>query len=284
MDFNPVMWALCKQSGGGSGGNSGGGNSGGGDNFPIGDGNTHIWISLAEGRTSPMLGVGVKGTVTVDWGDGSEPDTLTGTNLSATVFTPNHEYGKAGDYVITLTVSGEARFNGDSSSSYLLRHAYKANNLNYLYAVCVRKIEIGNGIVSIYESGCRSMITVDEIVIPETVKMGYSYSFCDCRALKSVRVQGETLWDSAFKYCFSAAQVFVGKSVSSIRSNVFMGCYGAALFDFSQHTSVPTLAATSAFSNVPADCIFKIPASLYDEWVAATNWSAVAATNTFVGV
>jgi len=40
--------------------------SGGGadDGFPIGDGNTHIWLSISEGRMSPILGLYPNGTVT----------------------------------------------------------------------------------------------------------------------------------------------------------------------------------------------------------------------------
>jgi hypothetical protein len=46
--------------------------------------------------------------------------------------------------------------------------------------------------------------------------------------------------------------------------------------DFTSHTSVPTLAHTSAFKDIPADCEFLVPAALYDEWIAATNWSTLA--------
>ena len=59
------------------------------------DGTTRLYITLQEGRTSPMLGVGVNGTVTVDWGDGTEPDVLTGTSVSTTKWTPNHAYAAA---------------------------------------------------------------------------------------------------------------------------------------------------------------------------------------------
>ena len=41
------------------------------------DGKTRIYIRLEEGRTSPMLGVCPNGTVTLDWCDGTTPDTLT---------------------------------------------------------------------------------------------------------------------------------------------------------------------------------------------------------------
>jgi hypothetical protein len=88
----------------------------------IGDGNTYIWITLSEGRTSPMLGVCPKGTVTVDWGDGTTPDVLTGSSTSTVQWTPTHEYAEPGDYIIKLTVEGEMGLRG-SSSSYILRYS-----------------------------------------------------------------------------------------------------------------------------------------------------------------
>ena len=93
----------------------------------IGDGNTHIWITLHEGRTSPMLGVCPKGTVTVDWGDGTAPDTLTGTNTSTVQWTPTHNYAAPGDYVITLTVDGQMGLGGLSSTN---QYSYILSNNN----------------------------------------------------------------------------------------------------------------------------------------------------------
>jgi uridine kinase len=48
------------------------------------------------------------------------------------------------------------------------------------------------------------------------------------------------------------------------------------IYDFTQHTAVPTLANTEAFYNIPADCEIRVPAALADEWKAATNWSTYA--------
>jgi hypothetical protein len=46
-----------------------------------------------------------------------------------------------------------------------------------------------------------------------------------------------------------------------------------AFYDFSNHTSVPTLANTNAFTNIPSDCKIIVPDNLYDTWKTATNWS-----------
>jgi hypothetical protein len=45
--------------------------------------------------------------------------------------------------------------------------------------------------------------------------------------------------------------------------------------DMSRCTSVPTL-GVSNFNVKPAGMQIKVPASLYDSFIAATNWSALA--------
>lgn len=272
MDFNPVMWALCR----GGGGNSGGGSGGGGDNFPIGDGNTHIWISLAEGRTSPMVGLAVNGTVTVDWGDGSEPDTLTGTSTSAVVYTPVHEYGKAGDYVITLIVDGEICFIGISQGTYLLVNT--ANMGGGEYRGAIQKCEFADTgtILGAMALGLTPSLTsvkfpADAVAVPDQM-------FYSCTAIRSVTIpEGiTTVGVGAFRLCSSLVNVHFPNSVMNISKEAFYQCRGVGYYDFSKHTNVPTLMATSAFQLLPADCQIRVPAALADEWKAATNWATYA--------
>jgi hypothetical protein len=44
-------------------------------------GATEIDVVMQEGRLEPTLTICVNGTITVDWGDGTTPDTVTGTSL-----------------------------------------------------------------------------------------------------------------------------------------------------------------------------------------------------------
>ena len=46
--------------------------------------------------------------------------------------------------------------------------------------------------------------------------------------------------------------------------------------DFSQCSAVPTLSNTSAFSGITKIAKIIVPDSLYDEWIAAANWSTYA--------
>ena len=215
-----------------------GGSGGGGEVTPPTtptDGKTRVYIHLEYGRTSPMLGVCPEGTVTVDWGDGTEPDTLTGTSTTTVKWTPTHEYTAPGDYVIALTVKGTMGFYGNSGNnqySGILRYARGADSRNRAYQNAVQKVEIGEGVTSI--------------------------------------------GNYAFQNCYSLASITISEGVTSIGGSAFNYCSGMRYCDFTARASVPALSSTNAFSGIPSDFQMLIPAALYAEWRAATNWATYA--------
>lgn len=147
------------------------------------DGKTRIYIRLEEGRTSPRLGVCPNGTVTVDWGDGTTPDTLTGTSTTTVKWTPNHVYAAPGEYVIKLTVDGAMGFYGQSSSndgSAILRYSSSTDNRNYVYQNSVQKIEIGNGVTSIGQYAFYNCHSLASITMPNSVTSIERSAFSTC--------------------------------------------------------------------------------------------------------
>ena len=46
------------------------------------------------------------------------------------------------------------------------------------------------------------------------------------------------------------------------------------ILDFRRANAVPTLSGTSTFTNTPSNKEIIVPDSLYDTWIAATNWSS----------
>ena len=68
----------------------------------------------------------------------------------------------------------------------------------------------------------------------------------------------------AFGSCYSLSSVSIPQGVTSIGTNMFGYCYGMAIYDFTKHTSVPTLVNTNAFSSIPSDCVIKVSALLLD--------------------
>ena len=59
--------------------------------------------------------------------------------------------------------------------------------------------------------------------------------------------------------------------ITSIEANAFLNCYGVKFYDFTNCTSVPSLANTNAFSGIASDCKIVVPDSLYNSW--KTSWS-----------
>jgi hypothetical protein len=264
-----------------AGGGSGGGDTPSGGEEWIGDGNTHIWISLAEGRTSPKLGVCPNGTVTVDWGDGTTPDVLTGTSTTTVKYTPTHNYAAAGDYIITLTVDGEMALGGSSSNSqgsYILRYSAYADNRNRPYTSAVKKVEIGEGVTSISEYVFNQSYSLASVIIPNSVTSISNYAFYNCYSLASVIIPNSvtSIGTYAFCNCYSLASVKIPASVTSIGNYAFSECGGLAFLDFTSHTAVPTLGDTRALYFIAGDCKIRVPAALVDEWKAATNWATYA--------
>ena len=99
-----------------------------------------------------------------------------------------------------------------------------------------------------------------------------------CNMLQKVEIgNGVTsIGDYVFNKCYSLASVSIPSSVTSIVNSAFAYCNGMAIYDFTNHTSVPTLVNTNAFSSIPSDCKIKVPSSLLEEWRTATNWSTYA--------
>ena len=251
------------------------------------DGKTRIYIHLEDGRTSPMLGCCPNGTVTVDWGDGTRPDTLTGTSTSTVKWTSTHEYSAAGDYVIKLTVSGSVVFAGSSSSnqySNLLRYSSGADTRNQVYQSAIQKVEIGDSVTSIDRSAFYNCYSLSSITIPGSVTSISGSAFGGCYSLSSITIPGSvtSIGSSAFGSCYSLSSITIPGSVTSISGSAFSNCYGVRYYDFTRHTAVPTLSNTNAFNKIAADCEIRVPAALADEWKAATNWATYA--NHIVGV
>ena len=336
------------------------------------DGTTRIYIHLEDGRTSPMLGICPRGTVTVDWGDGTTPDILTGTSLTTVQWTPTHNYVSSGDYVIKLTVDGKAQLYGNDSAntySYILRYGSDSDSRNRVYQNSILKVEIGagiyigtyafqycfslssitipngvarignyafqncyslssitipNGVARIGNYAFQNCYSLSSITIPNGVTSINNYAFGNCSSLSSITIPdgvtsiGDSVFSNcsslsnitipnsvtsigsgvfsncyslpnitipdgvtsiesyAFGNCYSLSNITIPNSVTSIGGNAFKNCYGMKYYDFTALTAIPTLSNANAFPGISADCEIRVPASLAEQWKAATNWATYA--------
>ena len=245
------------------------------------DGDTRLYIRIAtEGRMTVPLrwSQTVANGVSIDWGDDSTIRSIGGTGNKSDI----HTYAKPGDYVIRLKTVNDCTLGlgtTTATSSYCVMgsSSNSSSNNGIVYCNMLQKVEIGNGVTSIGDyvfNNCSSLVSV--IIGNSVTSIGNGVLYY-CYSLASVSIPNSvtSIGTYAFNNCYSLASVSIPNSVTSIGSSAFAYCYGMAIYDFTKHTSVPTLSNTNTFT-IPSDCVIKVPSSLLEEWKAATNWSTYA--------
>lgn len=193
------------------------------------DGKTRVYISLHEGRTSPMLGVAPNGTVTVDWGDGTTPDTLTGTSLTSVKWTPTHNYAAPGGYVITLTVSGEMSIVGSTNYSNLLCYSSTTDDRNGVYRTAIQRIHVGAN-VRLYSMAFAGCYGLAGITLPSTITSIAPYAFQYCERLPFVTLPSgiSKIGDVSCNSCSALIAIAIPNGVTEINPTAFQSCYNLA--------------------------------------------------------
>lgn len=157
--------------------------------------------------------------------------------------------------------------------------------------------KLESNITFIRDYACYRYYAMTDVVLPEVITLG-KYAFQECDALKNVYAPNvETINDSAFYLCTALETIDLPKcktlgyysfrscsglktakfpSVTLLESYVFRGCKALECLDFTGCTSVPICTTTLTLREVPETCQIIVPASLLDEWKAASYWSSIA--------
>ena len=194
----------------------------------IGDGKTYLYIKIAaEGRMSVPLYFSqtVANGVTIDWGDGSATETLSGTGNKNTT----HTYAEIGEYVISLDVADGCTLGfSHNSNSYCILGSTKNNGR--VYCNMLQAVEIGKNVTSVSSYAFYNCNSLSSVVIPQGVtSIGYN-AFSYCYSLASIVIPNSvtSIGNYAFSYCYSLASVVIPNSVTSIGPQAFNSCYSLA--------------------------------------------------------
>ena len=223
-------------------------------------GATEIDVVMHEGRLDPILTICVNGTATVDWGDNTTPDTVTGSS-ETTRLEVSHTYASEGDYTISISnTSGTYSFYGDSNRQYTLLRKNITGNENKIYANCIQEIRLGNGISNIRDCAFISCYSLSSITIPSGVTSIGTSAFQYCYSLSSITIPSNvtSIGGSLFSGCYSLSSITIPYGVKSIGSSAFYGCYGLLCITIpSGVTSIGGSAFNSCYSfssvNIPSN-------------------------------
>lgn len=190
-----------------------------GQSYVTTDGKTHVHIKIDQSEfMSPTLYYyqSASNGVTVDWGDNSQTDTLSGTgNKSIT-----HTYASQGDYVIKIAVtSGYIRF-GNASLTTPIVCGVVEGRMSYLHMV--KKIFIGSGTSDLYNYCFNNLRNLKTITIPTNVSLIGSYCFQYCVNLQAIVLSNTitTIGSGACSYCISLSLLSIPKSVTTFNNGM----------------------------------------------------------------
>lgn len=197
-----------------------------GQNYVTSDGKTRIYVQLQEGRLSPIFAIAVNGTATVNFGDGSAEETLTGTSLTTAKPAP-HTYQSPGRYTITAEPAegSSIAIIGNSYGTYLfVQILSNEQSKNKIYSSCIEKVEIGaNCTVGAYAFAYCANIR--SVTIPSTATSIGNYAFNTDNNLQyvTIPINAESIGTSTFSYNRCIRIVSLPKN-AKIDSSCFQQC------------------------------------------------------------
>lgn len=224
------------------------------------DGKTRIYIELKE-RRSLYLCLYPKGTVEIDWGDGSGNSTLTGSSFDTAKYI-SHAYGSAGSYVITLSTEGTFGIKGSGTSSALLsKSASNPTVETAVYANAIKKVECGHSVV-ILGFAFNKCYSLESISVANDTSIQGGHCFENCYSLTGFvfNTNSTALLSNTFQNCYSLARVSTSKQMTEIQTIAFDGCYLLDRFSINQESSS---ALSSTFKNCRSIKSIKLPDGMH---------------------
>lgn len=119
---------------------------------------------------------------------------------------------------------------------------------------------------------------LSDVVLPASMTEIKFQAFYEGNQIRSLQIPAgvTTIGGGAFFACRRLVSLTLPAGLTTIGASAFASCQSMQYYDFSACTAVPTLDNANAFTGIPSDCEIRVPASLADEWKAATNWATYA--------
>ena len=187
------------------------------------DGKTRLYVTLID-KNSCYIAVWFTqmniGGVTIDWGDGTEPE-KGASNVSTSSFF--HAYEDVGDYVITIDVAeGSTMYLGDGTSYNVMSKTDLMGRIGGSDSNKLKKVELG----------LRTKIN--------------RHSFRNCRALKYIVLPNGTEYPD-FTNCNNLKAVVVPKGATALYCDT---CHSLSVVSLPKECTNPLIAEETALSSL----------------------------------
>lgn len=146
---------------------------------------------------------------------------------------------------------------------------------NYLFATTksLKRISIPN-ITSNCGTNLFNGSSIERVILPDGINFASANSYLgtssDIRRLELPNTMTAMPGNIASSST-ALGKIKIPSSVTTIKSQSFYFMFGSRMFDFRNHTSIPTLANADAFNGTKAKIV--VPDDLYADWIVAQNWS-----------
>ena len=155
------------------------------------------------------------GTATVDWGDGTEPETVTSTKQETKALT--HSYIESGTYTVVVT--------SESKDINCSPHGYN-NTTNIIGGGTLNHVHLGHNALFIGDHAFRNGASCTFDPLPETLIKINDYAFCGCTALDLTVLPDSvtSIGSCAFEGCSLFAPAMLPTNLTTIGIRAFKGC------------------------------------------------------------
>ena len=149
------------------------------------------------------------------------------------------------------------------------------------YCASLKSVTIPSSVTSIGNNAFYYCTSLTSVTIPSDITSIGSNTLSYCASLKSVTIPSSvTSIDAyAFQYCISLTSVTIPSSVTSIGGQAINYICSASALVFKP--SSPPTAGSSAFANLPKDCVIHVPAGALAAYTSASNYPS-SSTYTYV--
>ena len=186
-----------------------------------------IYVSIDKYTLNPYVTFAVNGTATIDWGDNTTPDTITGTSASSMIDT-SHTYSSGGDYVIKISSTSDIRLSaGDGNYGSKIFWLGTANYENIRYLNCIKKVFLSNNIIISNNFTFLNCYNLEEVILPNNGATIGTDIFSNCYKLKHIttpKQSGYIIPNNFLRYCYGLKSISIGNGTQRLNQYCFINC------------------------------------------------------------